>query len=46
MDLFKSILPPANGILPYYMLIVRINLDLLSSNNYPASFPANINFYL
>lgn len=36
MDLLKSILPPAKGILPYYMLIVR-QIDC----HKPPSLPRN-----
>lgn len=44
MDLLKSILPPANGILPYYMLIVRISSNFSLPSKHPASslVPANI----
>lgn len=34
MDFVKSLLPPAKGILPYYMLIVRLSLRIPSMANH------------
>jgi hypothetical protein len=41
MDLLKSILPEANGILPFYMLIVRISPNTSSPSKHPASSPVS-----